>query len=177
MAEQAAEQAASKYNIVAMVIFCVSRFICTFLLKFVSPGGLLRALAFGGLVLTGLTIFLQNNVGLYCLVGISGCMSLMFPTIYGIALKGMQDDAKFAAAGLIMSIAGGSLLPMIQAAIIDQKVFMGMPAENASFIVPLICFAGIIVYGHRTMHKHDPEFAKLGGIPVAAREPLVSHDA
>ena len=79
---------AQGYNIVAMIIFVTSRFICTFLLKYVSPGGLLMTLALGGGGLTLGTIFIQGMVGLYCLVGISACMSLMFPTIYGIALEG-----------------------------------------------------------------------------------------
>ena len=77
-------------------------------------------------------------------------MSLMFPTIYGIALQGLGDDAKFGAAGLIMAILGGSVLPPLQASIIDQHTVMGMPAVNISFVLPLICFLVIIVYGYRT---------------------------
>jgi len=83
---------------------------------------------------------------------VSGCMSLMFPTIYGIALEGLGDDAKFGAAGLIMAILGGSALPLFQAFIIDQEVFFGsFPSVNASFVLPLICFVVIIVYGYRTL--------------------------
>ena len=67
-------------------------------------------------------------------------MSLMFPTIYGIALEGMGDDAKFGAAGLIMAILGGSVLPPVQAAIIDCGTIFGFPSVNISFVVPLICF-------------------------------------
>ncbi len=85
---------AQKYNMIAMAIFVTSRFICTFLLKYFSPGGLLMTLAIGGLGLTAGTIFIEGMAGLYCLVGVSACMSLMFPTIYGIALKGLGDDAK-----------------------------------------------------------------------------------
>ncbi|KAA6311318.1 L-fucose-proton symporter, partial [termite gut metagenome] len=90
---------------------------------------------------------------LYCLVGISACMSLMFPTIYGIALKGLGDDAKFGAAGLIMAILGGSILPPVQAIIIDQGTLLGMPAVNLSFILPLICFVVVSVYGYRTFKE------------------------
>ena len=89
-------------------------------------------------------------MGLYCLVAISACMSLMFPTIYGIALQGLGDDAKFGAAGLIMAILGGSVLPPLQAIIIDQHEMFGMPAVNVSFILPLFCFIIIIAYGYRT---------------------------
>lgn len=150
MAEQAAEVLSQKYNIVAMVIFCCSRFICTFLLRFVNTGRLLMLLAIAGGVLVVGVIFLQNIYGLYCLVGVSACMSLMFPTIYGIALTGLGDDAKFGAAGLIMAILGGSVLPPLQASIIDKGEMFGMPAVNVSFILPFICFVVIAIYGQRT---------------------------
>lgn len=149
MEEQAAEVLSQKYNIVAMVIFCISRFICTFMLKFLNPGTLLKVLALVACVLTLGVMFLHNIFGLYCLVGVSACMSLMFPTIYGIALNGLGDDAKFGAAGLIMAILGGSVLPPLQAAIIDCKELLGMPAVNLSFVLPLVCFVVIVVYGHR----------------------------
>ena len=150
MAEQAAEVLSQKYNIVAMVIFCCSRFICTFLLRFVNTGRLLMLLAIAGGALVAGVIFLQNIYGLYCLVGVSACMSLMFPTIYGIALTGLGNDAKFGAAGLIMAILGGSVLPPIQASIIDRGELFGMPAVNVSFFLPFICFIVIATYGHRT---------------------------
>mgnify|MGYP001333715968 FL=1 len=149
MEEQAAEVLSQKYNIVAMVIFCISRFICTFMLKYLNPGTLLKVLALVACVLTLGVMFLHNIFGLYCLVGVSACMSLMFPTIYGIALNGLGDDAKFGAAGLIMAIRGGWVLPPVQAAIIDCKVLMGMPAVNLSFVLPLVCFVVIVIYGHR----------------------------
>lgn len=149
MEEQAAEVLSQKYNIAAMVIFCISRFICTFILKYLNPGRLLAILAAVGVALTLGVIFIDGITGLYCLVGVSACMSLMFPTIYGIALKGLGKDAKFGAAGLIMAILGGSVLPPVQAAIIDQKVLFGMPAVNVSFILPLICFVVIVIYGYR----------------------------
>ncbi|SFF51371.1 L-fucose:H+ symporter permease [Sunxiuqinia elliptica] len=147
-------QKAQYYNIIAMSIFLVARFVCTFLLKYIQPGKLLMILAMGGIGLAFGTIFLQDINGLYCLVGISACMSLMFPTIYGIALRGMGEDAKFGAAGLIMSIVGGTFLPKLQAFIIDQEVVFNLPAVNVSFVVPLICFLIIAVYGYRTVKFH-----------------------
>jgi FHS family L-fucose permease-like MFS transporter len=147
------EVSAQGYNMIAMVIFVTSRFICTFLLKYVSPGGLLLALALGGFGLTLGTIAIPGMVGLYCLIGISACMSLMFPTIYGIALRGVGEDAKLGAAGLIMAILGGSVMPPVQGAIIDLQTvgFAGvsMPAVRASFVLPLICFVVIALYGWR----------------------------
>ena len=160
MAEQAAEVASQQYNILAMIIFCCSRFICTFLQRYVNTGRLLTVLAIvGGLLVVGV-IGLQNIYGLYCLVGVSACMSLMFPTIYGIALTGLGDDAKFGAAGLIMAILGGSVLPPFQAAIIDQVELLGMPAVNVSFILPFVCFVVIAIYGHRTFLRSK---GQLGG--------------
>ena len=160
MAEQAAEVTSQQYNILAMIIFCCSRFICTFLLRYVNTGRLLTVLAIvGGLLVVGV-IGLQNIYGLYCLVGVSACMSLMFPTIYGIALTGLGDDAKFGAAGLIMAILGGSVLPPFQAAIIDQGELLGMPAVNVSFILPFVCFVVIAIYGHRTFLRSK---GQLGG--------------
>ncbi len=153
MTEQAAEVLSQRYNIIAMIIFCCSRFICTFFLKYINAGKLLGILAGAATLLTAGVICLDGRVGLYCLVGVSACMSLMFPTIYGIALQGLGEDAKFGAAGLIMAILGGSVLPPVQASIIDKGVVAGMPAVNFSFILPLICFIIIIIYGYRTFKR------------------------
>ncbi len=153
MDEQAAEVLSQRYNIAAMVVFCASRFVCTFALRYLRPGLLLKLLAMAAVVLTAGVISFQNIWGMYCLVGVSACMSLMFPTIYGVALQGLGDDAKLGAAGLIMAILGGSVLPPVQAALIDQQTLWGMPAVNASFVLPLICFAVIVVYGHRTYRR------------------------
>ena len=82
-------------------------------------------------------------------------MSLMFPTIYGIALQGLGDDAKFGAAGLIMAILGGSVLPPLQASIIDMGTLMSVPAVNISFVLPLICFIVVAIYGKRMGKKAE----------------------
>lgn len=153
MDEKSAEVLSQKYNIIAMAIFCGSRFVCTYLLRYINAGRLLSALATVAGILTLGVIFFQTRMGLYCLVGVSACMSLMFPTIYGIALDGMGDDAKFGAAGLIMAILGGSVLPPLQAGIIDCSSIAGFPAVNLSFILPFICFIVIIIYGARTSRQ------------------------
>lgn len=150
MGEQEAEILAQQYNIVAMGIFVTSRFICTFLLKYIIPGKLLMFLAIGGGLLVLGVIFIDGMAGLYCLVAVSACMSLMFPTIYGIALRGLGEDAKFGAAGLIMAILGGSVMPPLQGMVIKQDMVLSMHAENASFILPFICFVVIAIYGYRT---------------------------
>ena len=151
MSEQEAEAQSQIYNIYAMIIFCTSRFICTFMLKYINPSVLLMVLALAGMALTAATIFLSGLAGIYALISISACMSLMFPTIYGIALSNTGDDAKFGAAGLIMAIVGGTFLPMAQASIIDmQLVFDGFSAIKASFLLPLLCFFMIALYGYRS---------------------------
>jgi len=148
MDEQVSEVLSQRYNIIAMAMFCCSRFICTYFLKYINAGRLLWILALAACILTCGVIFFQDRMGLYCLVGVSVCMSLMFPTIYGIALKGLGDDAKFGAAGLIMAILGGSVLPPLQARIIDGNDVMGLPSVNVSFILPLICFVMVLLYGY-----------------------------
>lgn len=150
MDERAAEVLSQQYNIIAMLIFCTSRFVCTYLLKFFNPGKLLMTLAIAAGIFTIGVIAFQNILGLYCLVAVSGCMSLMFPTIYGISLEGLGDDAKFGAAGLIMAILGGSVLPPLQAMIIDFHQIAGMPAVNLSFVLPLLCFVVVAIFGYRT---------------------------
>jgi FHS family L-fucose permease-like MFS transporter len=143
---------AQNYNIIAMAIFLSSRFICTFFLKYVNAGTLLGLLAIGGGALTAGAIMLQGMVGLYCLIGVSACMSLMFPTIYGIALHGLSpNDAKLGSAGLIFAIVGGALMPRLQGGMIDGDsiALMGRTLEpiRYSFVLPLICFVVIALYG------------------------------
>jgi FHS family L-fucose permease-like MFS transporter len=148
---------AQTYNVIAMILFCSSRFICTFLLRFVSPGRLLMTLAVGAMALTLGAIFLQGLIGLYCLVGISACMSLMFPTIYGIALAGMGDEAKIASAGLIFAIVGGALMPPLQGRIIDLGAVAGLDGVRVSFFLPLACFVIVAIYGFRTLRAHHQD--------------------
>ena len=148
MTEKAAEGLSLNYNIAAMVIFVTSRFICTFLLRFIRPGVLLMNFAIAGIMLLMGVIFVGGLPGIYCLVGVSACMSLMFPTIYGIALKGLGDDAKLGAAGLIMAILGGSLMPPLQGYLIDVWTV------PASFVLPVICFIVIATYGYRVYKIH-----------------------
>lgn len=146
MPEQQAEVLSQRWNIVAMVIFCGSRFICTFLLKYFQPAKLLGVLASAGALLVLGVVAIDGRAGLYCLVAVSACMSLMFPTIYGIALNGLGEDAKLGAAGLIMAILGGSVLPPLQASVIDRNTLLGFPAVNLSFLIPFLCLLAILWY-------------------------------
>ncbi|MDR0560517.1 MAG: L-fucose:H+ symporter permease [Prevotellaceae bacterium] len=151
---------AQNFNIAAMSFFVISRFICTFLLKYIKPSALLTALGVGGGAFILGAIFLPNGSyvegqyfgnywGLYSLVAVSACMSLMFPTIYGIALKGMGDEAKLASSGLILAIGGGSLFPWLQGKMIDSaNWFSSMSSVRISFLLSLLCFIVIAAFGH-----------------------------
>lgn len=142
-----------RYNIIAMLFFLSSRFISTYLMKYLKPSVMLTIFAIGAMTTTLGVIFIGGMIGLYCLVATSIFMSLMFPTIYGIALKGLGDDSTLGAAGLVMAIVGGALMPPLQGAIIDLGKVAWLPAVNASFILPFICFAVICVYGIRTHRR------------------------
>lgn len=145
---------AQVYNICAMVMFLCSRFITTFLMRYVNSRVLLALFGIGAALATIGTIFIVGMAGLYCLVAISFFMSLMFPTIYGIALEDVEeDDTTLGAAFLVMAIVGGALMPPLQGAVIDLGTVMWLPAVNASFVLPLICFVIVSAYGFYCARK------------------------
>ena len=147
---------AQRYNIVAMVLFLCSRFIATFLMRYVNTRLLLSFFAVGAGLCTIGAISIVGMMGLYCLIGISFFMSLMFPTIYGIALEDVDSrDTSLGAAFLVMAIVGGAIMPPLQGSIIDMKTIMGHPAVNVSFVLPLICFIIICIYGYRSYKKRN----------------------
>ena len=142
---------AQNYNIVAMLLFLCSRFVSTFLMKYVNSRRLLALFGCGAALCTLGAILIVGMAGLYCLVGISFFMSLMFPTIYGIALEDVDSqDTTLGAAFLVMAIVGGALMPPLQGMVIDQEVILGHPAVNVSFALPLLCFVVVAAYGYRT---------------------------
>lgn len=145
---------AQNYNIIAMCMFLCSRFISTFLMRYVNTRKLLTIFGIGAMVCTFGAIAIVGYAGLYCLVGISAFMSLMFPTIYGIALENVESsDTSLGAAFLVMAIVGGAVMPPLQGLIIDKQEILNHPAVNMSFVLPLICFAIVTVYGFRTYRK------------------------
>lgn len=145
---------AQNYNIFAMSMFLCSRFISTFLMKYVNSRALLAIFGVGAMVCTLGAILIVGPFGLYSLVGISAFMSLMFPTIYGIALENVESkDTSLGAAFLVMAIVGGAVMPPLQGLIIDLGTVAGHPAVNVSFVLPLICFIAITIYGVRSYHK------------------------
>lgn len=142
---------AQNYNILAMVMFLCSRFITTYLMQYINSRVLLMIFGIGATLASLGTILIVGKAGLYCLVAISFFMSLMFPTIYGIALENVEKrDTELGASFLVMAIVGGALMPPLQGAIIDRGVIAGMPAVNVSYALPMLCFVIVAIYAYRS---------------------------
>jgi len=156
---------ATYFNIAAMISFLIGRWIGTALMKKINPSRLLMFFGIGGVIMCAGAILLSGLLGLLSLVGISIFMSIMFPTIYGISLKDMGDEAKIGSAGLVMAIVGGALMPVAQGAILDWggdgfsdvKVLGFIPEVNFSFILPLICLAVVALYGYASYKRNLKE--------------------
>lgn len=135
------EAQAGWYLQASLLVFLVSRFIMVWLMGFLRPAMLLLLMAAAGTALCFFAMSSPNIAGVWAVVMISACLSLMFPTIYGIALHGLGDDTKFGAAGLVMAILGGALLPLVHGAVMDAK------GAAFSYIVPGLCFLVVAAYG------------------------------
>jgi FHS family L-fucose permease-like MFS transporter len=152
---------AANYQFICFVLFLIGRAIGTYMLRFINSGKLLFQFS----ILAGLcaltTVFVDGIIGLYALVGISFFMSLMFPTIYGIALEDLDEkESKIGAAGLVMAIVGGALMPKLQGMIIDlggngvdDIQIMGVTEVNFSFLLPLLCFLFIAYFGRNVANQ------------------------
>jgi FHS family L-fucose permease-like MFS transporter len=148
------EDNASSYYIAALILFTASRFICTWLMKYIVPGNLLAFLSILAIVFSLIVIFAGGYLGVYALVGISGCMSLMFPTIFGLAVRGLGEDTKIGGSGVIMAILGGAVITQIQGVVSDLT-----QSINLAYFVPLICFLIITYYGAVACRKDLPDSA------------------
>lgn len=147
---------AVNYAYAALILFLVGRWICTFLFRYFPPAKLLFYFSVLAGAFTLGAMFIEGIYGLYSLVGISFAMSLMFPTIYGIALEGLGEDGKYGAAFLVMAIVGGAIMPTLQGVILDfggpaydDILIMGVTEVNFSFVLPLLCFVVVGVFGFR----------------------------
>ena len=145
---------AQMFNIAAMSLNLTGRFVGTFIMKYVNSRLLLALFGIGASVCTLGAIFIDGMYGLYSLVLISLFMSIMFPSIYGIALENVETpDTNLGAAFLVMAIVGGAIMPPLQGMMIDQQTIFGLPAVNASFVLPLLCFVIIFMYGYSAYRK------------------------
>lgn len=142
---------AQVFNIVAMSLNLCGRFVGTFIMRYINTRRLLMIFGICASAFTLGAICIDGRAGLYSLVCISLFMSIMFPTIYGIALEDVDaEDTTFGAAFLVMAIVGGALMPPLQGMIIDLGTVAGWPAVNVSFCLPLLCFSFITYYGYHT---------------------------
>ena len=155
-------KSAVNYGIAALLLFLIGRWIGTLLLRYITSGKLLMLFALGAIFTSLVCIFIQGLIGLYSLVGISFFMSIMFPTIYGIALEGQGNDAKFGAAFLVMAIVGGALMPTLQGMILDlggagytDTKILGVPEINFSFFLPVLCFIVVGIYGYYIFKRNN----------------------
>ncbi len=152
---------ATHFNIAAMISFLVGRWVGTALMRKYSPSKMLAIFGVLGVLCCAGAIVLPGMIGLISLVAVSIFMSIMFPTIYGIALKGMGDEAKIGSAGLVMAIVGGALMPVLQGGILDWggsgfgdlQILGFIPEVRFSFILPLICLAVVALYGYVSSKK------------------------
>ncbi len=136
-----AEQAGATYYIMSLCLFVIGRFICTGLMKFIKPRNLLTGLAIIAVICCFITIYGKGFIGVYSLMCISGCMSLMFPTIYGLGIQGLGEDTKLGGSGMIMAIAGAAFLTQIQGIVSDQSGSIVF-----SYWIPAIAFGVIAFY-------------------------------
>lgn len=149
---------AQNYNIVAMCLFLCGRFLSTWLMKYTDGRRLLTIFGIGAASCSLGAVLIVGKVGLFCLVGISLFMSLMFPTIYGTALEKVSlEDASLGAAFLVMAIVGGALMPPLQGMIIDCGTILDHPAVNVSYALPLFCFIMVTIYGLRASAAYHGE--------------------
>jgi len=125
----------------SLILFLISRFVMFWLLGKFRPTRLLLVMATTGVVLALIGVFSQNIVGLLAIVCISASLSLMFPTIYGVALHGLGDDTKFGAAGLVMAILGGALIPPVQGLVADAT-----GSQAIGFLIVAFCLAVVAAY-------------------------------
>ncbi len=146
------EKKAAGYYLAALVLFTASRFIFTGLMKYIKPGRLLSISAILAIISTMVVVFGGGMVGVIALIAISGFMSLMFPTIFGISVKGLGADTKIAGSGLIMAILGGAVLTVIQGQVSDLTGNI-----HLAYLVPASCFLFIAFYGISNTKKETSQ--------------------
>jgi FHS family L-fucose permease-like MFS transporter len=141
---------ALKYHTGALILFGASRWIFTALMKKFKDRSLLLFAAAMACILTLCVIFTKGIVGIYSLIGISAFMSLMFPTIFGMACEGLNDEeTKVGSSGLIMSILGGAIITPLQGVLIDSF------GVNLSYFLPFICYVVIGLFAIYSINRHS----------------------
>jgi FHS family L-fucose permease-like MFS transporter len=147
---------------ISLLVFLGSRFLMTWLMGYFRATSLMAILGGLAVLLCIYAMSSPNLGGVIAVVALSFCLSLMFPTIYGVALQGLGPATKFGAAGLVMAIVGGALMPLVQGKVIDAT------SPAFSFIVPAACYAVVMAYALYDLGATQPV---EGGAP----EPVPAH--
>lgn len=162
------EAEASTYYLFSIILFIFARAGATALMKIFNPAKMMTIFAVAGILCCLGTMYLPSAVSIWTLVAISGCMSLMFPTIYGLALRGLGEEVKLGAAGLIMAILGGAIITPFMGACIDDKTVENQGAYFASIERPLVAEAELadkknsLTGAMLTLYKMSETDASLG---------------
>ena len=138
------EEKAANFYLAALLLFVSARFVFTALMKYFSPRSLLAFSAIMAFIASLMVAFTGGALGAYSLVAISFFMSLMFPTIYGMAVEGLGNDMKVGGSGLIMAILGGAVITFIQGQISDLTGSILL-----AYLVPAACFIVVLIYSLR----------------------------
>lgn len=138
-------EALRTFHLPALIAFGAFRFISTAIMGRIKPNHVLLFMAIAAIFFTLVVIFVGGMPGSIALISISACMSLMFPTIFGLGSRGLGEDRKMGGAGLIMAILGGALLTPLQGLLVD------LTTVSISYTVPLICFIVIALYAFYTV--------------------------
>ncbi len=144
------QEVALAWHTGALVLFAGMRWVFTGLMRFFKASTLLAFASIMAVVATLCVIYVGGIVGVIALVCVSGFMSLMFPTIFGLGCANLGEDTKLASSGQIMAIVGGAVITPMQGAMVDKW------GINASYWLPLICFVVIGLYG-LTSRKGEKE--------------------
>lgn len=145
------EQAGASYYIISLILFVVGRFMCTGLMRYIKPRNLLAILSALAVAFCLITVYAEGSVGVYALMGISGCMSLMFPTIYGLGIVGLGNDTKIGGAGMVMAIAGAAVLTQIQGIVSDQAGSIKLAYWVPAFAFMVVGFYGAVICWKREL--------------------------
>jgi len=127
---------------VAMVGFMVGRFTGTLLMKYIKPARLLTAYALINVLLLIVALTTKGQVALYAVVAVPFFMSVMYPTIFALGIKGLGEETKIASSFLVMAIIGGALAPLVMGFISDKT-----GSIQTAYWVPLVCFAVVAYFG------------------------------
>lgn len=142
------EYEATNYLGLLLLSFMLGRYAGTFLMRYIQPEKLLAAYALINILLMLVVVFAGGKVSLAAFIGVEFFMSIMFPTIFSLAIKGLGDKTAVASSFVVMAIIGGALFPPLLGRIYDHY-----QSIQSAYIIPLICFVPVLIFGYQRMKK------------------------